>query len=127
LNTQFEKNKLYAYLGSELVDTLKHHKAFIAGGTITSLFCNREINDIDIYFRSKEDAFNCIIEMYDDKYWVMCLTDKAVLFVKDDLKIQTIFFKYFDKPEDIFKTFDFTTCMGAYDFKKKILCYMKIF
>lgn len=52
MSYQFEKNKLYAYLGEELVEALKRNEAIIAGGAITSLFNNKEINDVDIYFRS---------------------------------------------------------------------------
>jgi hypothetical protein len=50
---EFEKNKLYSILGKSLVENLKCCHAYIAGGTITSLFCNREYNDIDIYFRDR--------------------------------------------------------------------------
>ncbi|MEC1259989.1 hypothetical protein P9D34_05915 [Bacillus swezeyi] len=49
---QFEKNKLYAYLGKDLVKSLKKFEVIVAGGAITSLFNNKAINDIDLYFRS---------------------------------------------------------------------------
>lgn len=51
MSYEFEQKKLYNYLGKVLVESLKRNRAYIAGGSITSLFCNREINDFDIYFR----------------------------------------------------------------------------
>jgi len=117
---QFEKNKLYAYLG-DLVDSLKKHQVIIAGGTITSLFTGTEINDIDLYFRNEESAIAFIEEHWEDKeLWVTCLTKKSVLLIKGKepniMKVQMIHFKYFERPEEIFNSFDFTVCMGAFDF-----------
>lgn len=116
MNFQFEKNKLYAYLGSDLVDALKHYKAYIAGGTITSLFCNREINDIDVYFRSEDDIIKFLIDTWEEQKWIVTQTKKATLLVYEDVKVQLIHFDYFKSPQDIFDTFDFTVCMGCFDF-----------
>lgn len=117
---QFEKNRLYAYLEG-LQDSLIKHRVFIAGGTITSLFTGASINDIDIYFRSEQSLVDFLKEHWmDGESFVTCLTKKSVLMVKgkdpDYLNLQMIHFKYFDKAEDIFDTFDFTVCMGVFDF-----------
>jgi hypothetical protein len=40
---------------------------------------------------------------------------KSILFSKDGLKVQLIYFQFFNSTEEIFKTFDFTACMGAYN------------
>ncbi|PIH59054.1 hypothetical protein [Paenibacillus sp. LK1] len=114
----FEKNKLYNYLGTSLVNTLKQQKAYIAGGTITSIFSNNPVNDIDLYFRDEESLAELIEEIYDDSNdWVNALTSKALLVRVDDKEIQMIHFKYFERAEDIFNTFDYTVCMGAFDFE----------
>ena len=122
LNLQFEKNKLHAYLG-DLTETLKKHKVFIAGGTITSLFNNQEINDIDLYFRSEESVMKFISDIWEDQIWIASHTKKATQFTypigNKSINIQAIHFKYFGTPEDIFDTFDFTVCMGAFDFEKE--------
>jgi hypothetical protein len=119
LNTTFEKNKLYAYLGDDLVDTLKEYKAFIAGGLITSLFCNKEINDVDIYFRTREDAAEFIRDEVESSK-VVTYTTKATTFLSGySLPCQAIYFQSFDSAQDIFGTFDFTVCMGAFDFEKE--------
>jgi hypothetical protein len=120
MNYKIEKNKLYKYLGESLVNRLKLYKAFVAGGTITSLFCNRDINDIDIYFRSKEDAADFVSGIIEDREWVICYTNKAILFKYQNKTLcQAIYFNYFDSAEKIFDTFDFTVCMGAFDFEKE--------
>jgi len=119
----FEKNKLYAYLGKDLVDTMKAYKAFIAGGTITSLFTNKEINDIDIYFRCEEDAIGFLADIWDDSGYVVSHTKKAtqLMYGKkiESINIQLIHFNYFKSAEDIFEQFDFTSCMGCFDFEKE--------
>ncbi|WP_145413435.1 hypothetical protein [Paenibacillus xylanexedens] len=116
----FEKNKLYNYLGTSLVNTLKKHKAYIAGGTITSLFSNNPVNDVDLYFRDEESLSELVEEIYDNSDdWVNALTSKALLVRVDEKEIQMIHFKYFEKAEDIFGTFDYTVCMGAFDFESE--------
>lgn len=117
---EFEKNKLYSYLGEDLINQLKKHKVFIAGGAITSLFCNRDINDIDIYFRDESSLLSLVEEFWDDNLYIVSHTKKATQYnfsyMKNDIPIQLIHFKYFNSPEDIFKTFDYTVCMGCFDF-----------
>ncbi|ADP32452.1 hypothetical protein [Bacillus atrophaeus] len=112
-----KKNKLYAYLGEDLVEALKRNEAIIAGGTITSLFNNKEINDVDIYFRSDKKACSFIEDCWNNNVYVTSHTKKATLFIKNKLKLQMIHFKFFSDAESIFNTFDFIVCMGAFDFK----------
>jgi hypothetical protein len=116
MSYQFEKNKLYNILGERLVSLLKMHKCYVAGGTITSLFCNREINDVDIYFRSKESLVQFLCDVWESRKYILSHTKKATLLNYDDLDIQLVHFNYYPSPGDIFKTFDFTACMGAFDF-----------
>lgn len=119
MDFNFEKNKLYSYLGKPLVEDLKKYNAYIAGGTLTSLFCNREINDIDVYFRSEDDLIRFLEEIWENGKYVVSNTNKATLLVYDNLNLQLIHYHYYETPQDIFKTFDFTACMGVYDFKSE--------
>lgn len=132
-----EKNKIEQALGLDVYEMLRERKAWLAGGAITSLFTNKPINDFDIYFRSKEDLLLAVADLFGkesveiDGKWhdvdpithfqLICTnyTDKSILFVgKDrDVKVQFIFFDYFESPEDIFNAFDFTVCMGCFDFE----------
>lgn len=113
---EYETNKLKSYLGNNLYDTLRKYNVFIAGGAVTSIFTRLEINDIDIYFRDK-DSLSLFLRKEVEGNWITCHTDKAFSFRYDDSKLQCIYFKFFESPEEIFNTFDFTVCMGAFDFK----------
>jgi hypothetical protein len=117
LNLTFEKNKLYNHLG-ELFRLFKKHEVFVGGGTITSLFNGKEFNDIDIYFRSDKHLAAFIEDTFNGSGgWVICHTRKATLVRMKDKEVQMIHFRYFDTAQELFDTFDFTVCMGAYDFK----------
>lgn len=97
---------------------LKRYHVIVAGGCITSLFTNKEVNDVDMYFKSKKDLSDFLYEEMQSN-WVIAHTDKALLFKYDNKKIQAIYFKFYETAEQIFDTFDFTVCMGAYDFDKE--------
>ena len=116
INYEYQKRKLYNYLGENLVKTFKENNAIIAGGCINSIFTNRDINDIDVYFRNDDDLIEVIADVYDG-YWIATHTKKATLFKNDYNKmVQLIHFKRFNNAQEIFDTFDFTVCMGAFDF-----------
>lgn len=116
---EYERNRIKDYLGQELYDELKECKAIVAGGMITSIFTRRDINDVDIYFKSNEDAFNFMVQREGD--YIRSETDKAMLFqdTESGLWLQCIYFDFFKNAEEIFKCFDFTVCMGAFDFESE--------
>lgn len=89
--------------------------AFIAGGALTSAFTNSNINDVDIYFKTKEDFIESIYNAYDENLWCVSATDRAVTFVRDDCIIQLMHFDFFPTAEAVFDAFDYTVCMAAYD------------
>jgi len=115
MDFEFEKKRLYGLLGEKVVKTLRSHNCYLAGGAITSLFCNREINDFDIYFRNADDLVTFIYEHWGSD-WIVTSTDKATTIKLHGKDVQLIHFKYFDDANEIFDTFDFTACMGAFDF-----------
>lgn len=114
---KFEERKLLNLIDEELLEVFTEEKCIIAGGAITSLFTRGEINDIDVYFRSKESLVRSL-EYILDNAAIHAFTDKATLFTRhqSEVPIQFIHFKYFKDAKEIFDTFDFTVCMGAYDF-----------
>jgi len=112
---EFEKKRLYGLLGPEVVRKLKKYNCYLAGGAITSLFCNREVNDYDIYFRNSDDLIAFLYESWGEN-WIVMSTDKAITVNLLGKNVQLIHFKYFDNAYEIFNTFDFTVCMGAFDF-----------
>ena len=151
-----EIRQLENAIPKDVLAILAHEKCFIAGGALTSIFTGTQINDIDIYFRSR-DSLDRVMQVFCDikdkgftvKRPVMAQTElstKEVLFKVDDniqpvtitkksvvfsqgngywnptkgsytpqASLQFISFQYFDKPEDIFDTFDFSINMAAYD------------
>lgn len=111
-----EQNILKEKLG-RWYDIFKRYDCILAGGAITSLFTNKPINDFDIYFRNK-DLLHSFLVNEADGAWVICYTNNAFTFKLDDnILIQCVYFNFFDNIYDLFNTFDFTVCMGAYDFK----------
>ena len=117
MNYEFEKKKLKAYLGKDIYESLKAYDCIVAGGMITSLFCNTDINDVDVYFRSMEDLDGFLKECVRNNKWILSKTDKALLINWHGVKVQLIYFNTFDNIQDLFNTFDYTVCMGSYDFK----------
>lgn len=120
MNYNFAKNKLLATMSPQAVEFLKAYNAIIAGGAITSVFCNRVINDIDVYFKSESDLIGFVCELYESKgfeFIVTNVTNKSMLVLdsKTQQYIQLIHYKYFPTIKDVFADFDFTVCMGAYD------------
>lgn len=122
-NFEFEKKKLKAYLGESLYNKFKENNVIIAGGMIGSLFSNKEINDVDVYFRTNEDLYSFALDTIED-VTVVSHTKKATQYLDYSnvekgiqILVQLIHFRKYDKPEDIFDTYDFTVCMGAFDFK----------
>ncbi|EBS4516674.1 hypothetical protein DQT32_04600 [Salmonella enterica subsp. enterica serovar Braenderup] len=135
MNYTKQKNTIYRNLGEDLVNLLKTTNAILAGGAITSIFSGNEINDYDIYFRSKEDLIVFVRNLYCDEdnleedqfvdigaYSFVCTsqTERSITFGEpnnDKRKIQLIHFDYFDNATEIFDSYDFSINMGAYDFK----------
>lgn len=122
-----EKNIIKKYLDEDLYHIFRESDAILAGGAVTSIFTNREINDWDIYFKTKEGFSNFLRESYGfnkDNILdgnriarVTHTTDRSILINSESNKIQLVIFKLFPTIEDIFNSFDFTINMGAYDFK----------
>jgi hypothetical protein len=117
LNTQIKN-----YFGSSdgpltdiQLDILKEYGGWVAGGALSSLICNRPIRDIDVYVPSFEAA----LAFADDSIIISGSRKALVCAPKepDMPPVQLVFDRYYDSPEDIFKAFDFTVCMAAYDFK----------
>jgi hypothetical protein len=127
-----EEKKFLSGIPNELQHVLEKTGSFIAGGSITSTFCNREINDYDIYVPSKSAAVAVVAwAMGEEEYThadtgsfqgiITSFTERSITFKaqETDQLFQIILFAYFEDAQNIFEKFDFTCCMGAYDFKNK--------
>lgn len=94
--------------------------AFAAGGAVTSVFTNQPINDVDVYFKSREDFEYAVESAYEDGLWCADASKRAVTFTDNGgTPVQYMHFDFFPTAADIFEAFDFTVCMGAYDYDAK--------
>lgn len=96
-----------------------HHiaDAFVAGGAVTSVFTNRAINDVDVYFKSREAFDFAVAEAYENGWWCVSSSKRAVTFSDHGgPAIQFMHFDFFPTAQDIFAAFDFTVVMGAFDY-----------
>lgn len=109
-------DKTVDLLGFEMLEALVEANAIIAGGAVLSNFTHQEVNDVDVYFRSKESMLKAFIRLtrqWDSVY--LGHTDKSIT-MKDresDAIVQFIYFDYFANAEAVFEAFDFTVCMAA--------------
>jgi len=124
-----EAKKLQIF-SEDLWDILAENGCWIAGGAITSVFTNKEINDVDVYFPSKEAFCNVMAQVYGVSWSgggdlsfrdciVQHVTNKSILILSNSAKVQFIVFRFFEDVQQIFDSFDFTAVMGAYDMKNK--------
>lgn len=123
---QNEINKIKSQIDPDVYSLFQESGAVLAGGAVTSLFTSREINDWDIYFKTKSGFCNVIREMYGynkDSYTsgigsmrITHFTKRSILTDVSGENVQLIGFKNFETVENIFKSFDFTINMGAFDF-----------
>lgn len=90
--------------------------AYAAGGSVTSVFTAATINDVDVYFKSKEAFETAVAEAYNGGWWCVASSKRAVTFSDNGSIVQFMHFDFFPTAQDIFKAFDFTVVMGAYDY-----------
>ena len=93
--------------------------AFAAGGAVTSVFTGKEINDVDVYFKSREAFEYQVGVAYENGWWCVSSSKRAVTFSDNGTIIQFMHFDFFPTAQDIFKAFDFTVVMGALDYDTK--------
>jgi len=129
-----ELTKLKGFMNEELWGLLQDQGCIIAGGAVTSMFTNKEVNDVDVYFPSKE-AFTKVMQELIDLRWgsnykydkeyglgyvdgmITIVTNKAVMLLSEGNKVQFVVHKFYQSAEEIFQDFDFTVCMGALEMK----------
>lgn len=125
-----EYKKLQALVG-DLEPILEDVGAIIAGGAITSVFTNQEVNDLDIYFPNKESFSRFITSMLLKESGFqnfVHMTDRSILMTNhQEVKAQLIYYRFHGTAEDIFEDFDFSVNMGAYDFGRKCFVLHKDF
>lgn len=108
--------KVQNILDEDLLQCLKDNGGYIAGGCMTSLVTNKEINDYDVYFRDSNALFEAVQTMKDSGYHLAYISDKSLSFIDSAGETyQFIYYNYYESAEDIFDEFDWTINMCAYD------------
>lgn len=93
-----------------------YEQAFVAGGAITSVFTAKPVNDADIYFKSRAAFEKAVFQSYEEGFWCVDASKRAVTFSDSQTYIyQLMHFDFFPTADDIFKAFDFSVCMAALD------------
>jgi hypothetical protein len=110
-----------------LLNILKEEKLFnlliathaiIAGGAIRAVFAREFISDYDIYFKNTIDLDSFESGLKELDFELAFSSDTAKSYKKNNIKIQVIIMPELIKenPKDIIDQFDYSVCMGAYDF-----------
>lgn len=124
LNSERENNILIKELFKiDILEELKKLDCILAGGAITSVFCSRKINDYDIYFKTKE-SLNLLSRwlMSKGEFSLVYQSELALTFKHEEnnVTIQLILLPNLiiaTSMEKLIQNFDFSVCMGAYEFK----------
>lgn len=103
---------------------------FLAGGAVLSLMTGNKINDLDLYFASREAVAEFIEE--NRGVYLHSVTDKSISLSLSTTKygtkeFQLIYFDSYNSTDEIFKDFDFSVCMCAYSFDDKQFYFHKDF
>lgn len=120
-----EVKKLESLMSESVLLALCDSNAIIAGGTLTSLFSGKEVNDLDVYFKHPINAIQFAEQLNDEgRVSFMHKTDRSILCKDWDAKpggqdVQMIVYKFFNNVEEIFAAFDFTVNMCAAEFSYK--------
>lgn len=120
-----ETNKIKSYLGEKLYKELVNRKCFLAGGAVLGLLNGSEIKDFDIYCRQATDAIYLAekIPSLTDKHKHKYSDSKSIVFGcgenKYTCEMNLIVLDYYDNLQSIFDSYDFTVCMGGFDFSKE--------
>jgi hypothetical protein len=106
--------------GDAILSLMKDHKAFVAGGAITSVFSSSRINDFDLFFPDyialQGALYSKLVEVA-KKDGKTIETDSALSLMVNNHRLQLIKVAV-GTPEEIISDFDFTICQGAFHFAR---------
>ena len=102
------------------------HQCYIAGGALTCIANGTadQIEDYDVYFANKKSCVEAIRYMKENDPHVGFISDKSITYVmQSGIKIQFIYYDFYEKASDIFEHYDFTINMAAYRCLEEDLIY----
>lgn len=105
-----------------IFEVFKNLKLAICGGTITSIFTNANVNDLDFYMMDPTKKTE-VMAFFLEYFAVEWTSSNAITFVRKSTKsnkkwrVQLITNpKFSGEPHEVFEWFDFTITHGAYRF-----------
>lgn len=92
-----------------------NNKVFIAGGFIRAIVAGEEINDVDVFVKSKGDALLLAAQIIKESgHSVKTFESANATTIKIGRDVLQIIHRWtFEKPEDILNSFDFTICCAV--------------
>ncbi len=111
-----QKKKLLSGVGT-------YRGAFLAGGSVNSVFTGRKIADFDFYFKDQASFEFAVAMAYEEGNWCLHASDRSVTFSDNGTNLQFMHFEFFSDAAAVFDAFDFTICMGAYDMDAKAFVF----
>lgn len=122
-----EERKLKSLVAEDVWELMKLCDVIIAGGAITSIHTGKDVNDMDVYFRSPEQFMAFVyaafgqsdIDLEEFALIANFVTNRSLLLrdKRTQQDVQLIFDRFYPTVQDVFNAFDFTINMGAYEFK----------
>lgn len=121
------KKDIRSKIPKKIIDELESFNGVIAGGAITSIFTGAKINDIDVYFKNKDDLEKAKEHFKLRNYKLIMDTDNAYTYeIKTGIITENKAIMQFiiveelikENPNDLISNFDFTINMAAYDVAK---------
>jgi len=126
-----ERSYLKSLIPDDLLSLLNTNRVYVAGGAITSIFSAKKINDLDLYFRTTKELSNIKQFLTDNENWLLKFESENALSYEntEGLKVQLIRYSEFINEDiaSLFKFFDFTVCMAAFDFKSDEFVFHEYF
>lgn len=124
-----ERYLILAKLDPDMIALFKAHGVLLCGGAITAIFTGAKIRDWDLYFPS-EAAFNAVREQFIQHGKEQSRTDLAMTYTwkKKQRPFQLIWgVGYFDEPMKVYEHYDYTICMGGFDFANDLFFFHQDF
>lgn len=94
----------------------------LCGGSITSVFSNTAVKDLDFYTTDLADVPRACAFFHSLGFGEIIRTDTAISFCRTHgqrkYRVQLIT-AFHGTPDEVFKSFDFTVCCGAYSFSNE--------
>jgi hypothetical protein len=111
----------------DIYPTLKENKVILAGGAITSLYTDKYVNDWDLYLPNAELKIDLIESLTKHLYTIVHTSKKAIALERKEREDSSIDAKkihiiegFYQTPEEVLNSYDFTVVKGAYSFTEDI-------